>query len=319
MVGKSSRQPVERADSSLSHKYLTILVFTEGSPKTRKWRIPHRALVRIAVVLGFLLIGGVAGSAHYYQVVGAAAASQSLRDENQQLRSDLTRTRERVEHITSALDRLERYGHKLRAITLMPDSDRHLAVGPVSATEVEDADSPSAWVMQNDLSEPQTLSSELEVLSTGVARQEASLQELQAYFEDQKSLLASTPSIWPTHGYVTSDFGGRDDPFSSGRQLHHALDIATTYGAPVIAPADGLVIFSGVESGYGNVIVISHGQSLCTRYAHLSVIQVKLGDRVKRGDRIGAVGSTGLSTGPHLHYEVRINGIPENPRKFILE
>ena len=101
--------------------------------------------------------------------------------------------------------------------------------------------------------------------------------------------------------------------------MHRGLDIATPSGQAVYTPSDGTVVFAGTESGYGKVLVIDHGYGVKTRYGHLSEIFAKLGDRVKRGARVAAVGNTGRSTGPHLHYEVRVNGIPENPRKFILE
>ena len=107
--------------------------------------------------------------------------------------------------------------------------------------------------------------------------------------------------------------------FTAERVMHKGLDVATAHGTPVIAPADGTVLFAGMESGYGKVVVLDHGYGLKTRYGHLSEALVKVGDRIRRGDRIASVGNTGRSTGPHLHYEVRVNGIPENPRKFILE
>ena len=132
-------------------------------------------------------------------------------------------------------------------------------------------------------------------------------------------MLASTPSIWPTRGWVTSDFGTRIDPYTAERKMHEGLDIATPIGQPVYAPSDGTVVFAGTEGGYGKVLVIDHGYGVKTRYGHLSEILVHLGDRVGRGDKVALVGNTGRSTGPHLHYEVRVNGVPENPRKFILE
>ena len=101
--------------------------------------------------------------------------------------------------------------------------------------------------------------------------------------------------------------------------MHEGLDIAAPHGKEVLAPSDGIIVFAGLEGGYGNVLVIDHGYGVKTRFGHLSKLEVKTGDRVKRGQLVGAVGNTGRSTGPHLHYEVRVNGIPENPRKFILE
>jgi murein DD-endopeptidase MepM/ murein hydrolase activator NlpD len=165
----------------------------------------------------------------------------------------------------------------------------------------------------------QDLLKQLDQLDNKVKAQEQESRELKSYFEDQQALLASAPSIWPVRGWVTSDFSVRLDPFTGERATHEGLDIATGLGTPVHAPADGTVVFAGIEGGYGHVLVLDHGYGLKTRYGHLSRIDVKVGEKVHRGDLIAAVGSTGRSTGPHLHYEVRVNGIPDNPRKFILE
>lgn len=303
----------------MSHKYYTVLIVPDNSPKTRKLRVPHWVLTRSAIAAVVLLIGGVAASVHYFNVIGEVTENKLLRDENVQLRHDLKRIRERVAQISTTLDRVERFDQKLRSITLLSDPERHLAIGPVGAVDADDRDSPSARAMMSEPDDPLALRNKLDALSAEAARQEASLQELQAYFDDQRSLLASMPSVWPARGWVTSDFGHRLDPFTGDRIMHKGLDIAAAHGAPIVAPSDGAVIFAGMESGYGKVIVLDHGYGVKTRYAHLSTIDLKVGDHVKRGAKIGTLGNTGRSTGPHLHYEVRVNGMPENPRKFILE
>ena len=303
----------------MRNKHYTLLIVEDGSPRTRKLRVPGRIFFNAAVVIGLLVVGGLFASVHYFQVVGEVTENKFLRDENVQLRNDLKRIRERVTHISSTLDRVERFDQKLRAITLLSDPDRHLAIGPVGAMDSEDRESPSARAMLNDVDDPGQLQNKLDGLSFEAARQENSLQELQAYFEDQKSLLSSTPSVWPIRGWVTSDFGHRLDPFTAERIMHKGLDISSPFGAPVVSPSDATVIFAGMEGGYGKVLVLDHGFGIKTRYGHLSDINVKVGDRIKRGDHMAAVGNTGRSTGPHLHYEVRVNGVPENPRKFILE
>ena len=111
----------------------------------------------------------------------------------------------------------------------------------------------------------------------------------------------------------------RLDPYTSERVMHAGMDIAGPHGKEVIAPSDGTVVFAGLEGGYGNVLVIDHGYGIKTRYGHLSAVKVKAGEKVKRGQIIAALGNTGRSTGPHLHYEVRVNGIAQNPRKFLLD
>ena len=148
--------------------------------------------------------------------------------------------------------------------------------------------------------------------------EQKSLKELHDTLISRKNLLDSTPSIRPAYGYETSGFGYRISPFTGHKQFHEGLDIANRVGTPVIAPASGFVVFAGRKGGFGNLIVINHGHGLTTRYGHLSKILVKVGQHVKRGEKIGEIGNTGRSTGPHLHYEVRLNGVPVNPRRYIL-
>ncbi len=158
---------------------------------------------------------------------------------------------------------------------------------------------------------------ELTQLQGAASKQETSLQTLIEYFEDKRSLYASTPALWPVHGWVNSPFGNRISPFTGTIQFHEGIDIAAEIGTPVLAPADGVVIKAGFESGYGNVVELSHGYGFITVFGHNSRLNVKPGQHVKRGDIISYSGNTGSSTGPHLHYEVRINGLPVNPISYL--
>jgi murein DD-endopeptidase MepM/ murein hydrolase activator NlpD len=144
-----------------------------------------------------------------------------------------------------------------------------------------------------------------------------SFNELLKFLREQKSILAATPSIWPVKGWVTSDFGHRDSPFSSGVEFHKGIDIATRLGKEVVAPSDGLVVEVSYRYDDGNIIRIDHGHGISTSYAHLLKTAVKQGIRVKQGDLIGYIGDTGRSTGAHLHYAVYVNNIPVNPRKYL--
>lgn len=137
--------------------------------------------------------------------------------------------------------------------------------------------------------------------------------------ETLASTLASTPSIWPTNGWPSSGLGWRADPFTGKQAYHSGLDIAAAYGNPVVAPADGYVISTTSDKYYGNFIQINHGGGITTLYGHLSKIEVRPGQRVKRGDEIGKVGATGRAIGPHLHYEVRENNIVRDPMRYILD
>jgi len=306
----------------VANRSYTILVVPDRSAQTRKFRVQKKLIVRSLVALGLLVIAASVMVVHYFYVVGQVVENRVLREENAQLRTQVKLIHEKVAHVTQTLDRVERFDQKLRALTQLNDPERNLAVGPLPAEDrAEGEEAPEeATGSHGAIPEDVTfLPSKLDSLSSEAERQELSVQELTRYFEDQKDLLASTPSIWPARGFVTSDFGVRLDPYTAERAMHNGLDIANAPGTPVMAPSDGVVIFDGTEGGYGNVLVIDHGFGVRTRYGHLAKIFVKAGDHVKRGQKVAAIGNTGRSTGPHLHYEVRVNGIPENPRKFILE
>ncbi|MBP2626999.1 MAG: Peptidase [Firmicutes bacterium] len=130
--------------------------------------------------------------------------------------------------------------------------------------------------------------------------------------------LAITPSIWPAQGTVTSGFGWRISPFGDGNELHPGIDIAYTMGAPIVATADGEIVVSGPAGGYGNLVQIDHGNSIATLYGHNSQLAVTVGQQVKKGQVIAYAGSTGKSTGPHVHYEVRVNNTPIDPMKYLV-
>jgi murein DD-endopeptidase MepM/ murein hydrolase activator NlpD len=304
----------------VAKKSFTLMVIPDHDAPVKRYTIQRSFLMQVG--MGLMLVVGLAAGAsvHYFQVAADASENRILREENLTLRSQLKSVRERIEHIGSTLDRVERFDQKLRAITLLSDPQRNLALGPTEPEAGTTAPATDTQFTQLTTTvSPNALLGRLDKLSAEATRQEQSLQELQAYFQDQKSMLASTPSVWPARGWVTSDFGQRLDPYTADRVMHAGLDIAAPHGKEVYSPSDGTVVFAGLEGGYGNVLVIDHGYGIKTRYGHLSKMLVKAGDRVKRGALIAAVGNTGRSTGPHLHYEVRVNGIPQNPRKFILE
>jgi murein DD-endopeptidase MepM/ murein hydrolase activator NlpD len=162
----------------------------------------------------------------------------------------------------------------------------------------------------------------IEQLSMASANQQVELETLLKSLEDQQNLLASTPAIRPVsrnvNSWVTSRFGYRTSPFTGRREFHKGYDIASRQGTPLLATADGVVTYSGKKGLYGNFIVIDHGHGMTTRYGHCFKLLKKRGDKVKRWDTIALMGSSGRSTGPHVHYEVHMNGIPVNPVKYIL-
>jgi murein DD-endopeptidase MepM/ murein hydrolase activator NlpD len=152
-----------------------------------------------------------------------------------------------------------------------------------------------------------------------VSNIEKNIHELDQYLLDKDSFLNSTPTILPADGWITSYFGQRISPYLNKLKMHEGLDVGAPYGTPVHAPADGIVTFSGEKAGFGKFVQVDHGYGIETIYAHNQSLSVRPGQKVKRGNLLAAVGNTGHSTGPHLHYEVRVNGIAVDPLYFILE
>ena len=148
---------------------------------------------------------------------------------------------------------------------------------------------------------------------------ELNIHQLEQHLLDKDSLLKSTPTLLPTKGWITSYYGPRISPTSRRMRMHEGLDIGAKPGTPIIAPADGRVLYAGIKPGFGKFVQIDHGYGVETFYAHSKSLYVKKGDIVKRGRKIASIGSTGSSTGPHLHYEIRVNGTPIDPLYYILD
>ena len=161
------------------------------------------------------------------------------------------------------------------------------------------------------------LNRHMDRLLEDAAARERSLAELQEFLHAQRSIAAVTPSVWPVTGWVTSEFGPRSNPFGSRREFHTGIDIATKLGAPIQAPADGMVTNVEKRPDLGLLIQIEHGRGISTLYAHLFRAAVSKGQVVRRGEVIGYVGNSGRSTGAHLHYAVNLNGVYVNPRKYL--
>jgi murein DD-endopeptidase MepM/ murein hydrolase activator NlpD len=223
------------------------------------------------------------------------AAHLSTQWENQRLRAENERQKQELEKLNNRVEKVE-------------DTSRKLA--EKSGVITEESVTPGSGGPELPLDEMG-----LATLASKMSR----LEENMRSYEDILRQHGYTPTIWPVDGTLEGGFGGRRNPFGGpGYEFHTGQDIEAPIGAPVIAGARGEVSFVGWQNGYGQLVVIDHGGGLSTRYGHLSHIDVDLGQAVSRGQFIGKVGSTGRSTGPHLHYEVRINDQPVNPLQYLL-
>ena len=160
---------------------------------------------------------------------------------------------------------------------------------------------------------------EIELLASSVAEEGPRLRELEHAISRTGRIMNALPLAWPVHGQVNSEFGLRQSPWNGARERHAGIDIGSAPGTPVMSPAAGTVVAASSQGSYGKHVMLAHGKGVKSRYAHLKMLEVKVGQKVEKGQVIGRVGSTGRSTGPHLHYEVLVQGKPVNPREFLRE
>jgi murein DD-endopeptidase MepM/ murein hydrolase activator NlpD len=302
----------------------TIIVFpgSTASPKRIQLSKKSAKVALISLLVVFLFFGGASiyFINQYFNYQDDQVALSSLKRQGKIQKTQIDKFSKQVRSFETEMARLESFEKKLRIITSFENSPKgnqgHLGVGGPYGLSSHSFTTSLEKETQSMLDR---LSGDLGILTSQIKMRQFSFQELDEYLKNQKSLLASTPSIWPTRGWVTSAFGYRKSPFTGLPEKHEGLDIAARLGSEVRSTADGKVILAGRESGYGNMIEIDHGYGVLTRYGHNSKNLVKVGDKIKRGQVIALIGSTGRSTGPHVHYEVLVNGIPVSPRNYILE
>jgi murein DD-endopeptidase MepM/ murein hydrolase activator NlpD len=301
----------------MASKKATILFLPGGSNKVRKIKIPSGVIPVFFVIFVLIAIGFCWIINDYKQLKAQVPELTILKKENRIQRIQLIALCKKINQINQKMVKLQEFDHKLRIMTNLDPSENHehfLGLGGSNLNTLKPDYQPDE--VHKELIY-QTHKS-LENLETEIAVTSRSQAELSRFLREQKSILACTPSIRPTNGWFSSGFGYRISPFTNHREFHKGLDIATRIGTPIIAPADGLVTFAAREGNFGKLITINHGYNILTRYGHLNKFRVRKGQHVKRGQVIGEVGDTGRCTGPHLHYEVLLNGIPVNPLRYIL-
>jgi murein DD-endopeptidase MepM/ murein hydrolase activator NlpD len=303
---------------------VTIVLFPGTSGAPRKLCMPKPFVKFGILVTSVVLIGFLGSTIYFTQKYSQLKISETelvkLRRDSKIRKIQVEKFAQQVKNFETEIARLERFEKKLRVITALENSPKSVEKnwgvgGPYGLS----TNSFTTAMGRGAASMVDRLSNGLDHLDRQAKIQSISFQELDDFFKNQKSFLSSTPSIWPTRGWVTSGFGFRKSPFTGLREKHEGWDIAARTGAMVRATADGVVVVEGREHGYGNLVEIDHGYGIVTRYGHNSKHLVKVGDRVKRGQVVSLVGNTGRSTGPHLHYEVLLKGVPVSPKNYILE
>ncbi len=301
----------------MAFKKITIMFLSEGARKVRQIKVPKCffTLLLLAALCGGGFLAWMVRD--YLEVKNEVPEVSRLINENRQQSVQLLALSQKIDQINKKMQELRAFDYKLRVMVNMEAEDEEgqfLGMG-----------GSNAFVFDSDQAEDKShrqlvrlMHQSLESLDDEVAICTREKEELFKYLENQKAMLRCTPSIWPTKGWVTSEFGTRVSPFTNQKEFHQGVDISTRKGTPILAPADGVVSEVGSNYGYGKIISLKHGYGLKSRYAHLDKILVKNGEHVERGQTIALVGSTGRTTGPHLHYEVHLNGVPVNPLRYIL-
>jgi murein DD-endopeptidase MepM/ murein hydrolase activator NlpD len=302
----------------MASKKATILFFPPGSNKVRKIKV-SRGFLRSCLIISLLITIGLCWLIRDYKEIRVQIPQlQSLKKENKVQKIQIVSLCKKINAINKKMAKLQEFDHKLRIMTNLNPSEKHdqfLGLGGSNLTVLK-PNYQLDEVNKQLISETHKSLNNLELEIAVTSRSQA---ELSRFLKEQKSILASTPSVRPTTGWISSGFGYRMSPFTGEREFHKGLDIATRVGTPIIAPADGLVVLAEREGNFGNLITINHGYHLMTRYGHLHKFRARKGDFVKRGQVIAEVGETGRCTGPHLHYEVLLNGVPVNPLRYILD
>lgn len=273
-----------------------------------KWKVITALVVSVLVIScsAFCAIG-------YFKAKIDSQKLISLNEENQYLEANILKLQQTVEFIKGKMSDIIQTDEKIRLVFDMPSIDpaiREVGVGgpEFGTTEYDTRASEELGFVEKDIDK----------ILRQINLENASFEDLYGKIQAKKSRLDHTPSIIPCEGLITSGIGVRKDPFTGLMAMHNGIDIATNKGTPVYAPAAGTIVDCGWDRGMGNFIVIDHGNDLRTYYGHLSLIKVRNGQYVQRMDILGLVGSTGRSTGPHLHYEIRSYNRPLNPREYFV-
>ncbi len=301
----------------------TFMLFRTGNGRHRKLVLPVKQVKLVSLLLAPLLAalfcGALAAIALYLVNLHDINDYGRLARKNRELEKQVGYFSQRISDLNDHFARLQESNARVKVmanLTVAPGRVESVGLGGPDPLAAE------LTVSSIDAERKRQLAAmhrELQRLELGFAHEEGELKQLSTHLKEQQTLLNFTPSIWPVRGWVSSHFGYRVSPFTGRRELHKGLDIVNRRGTPVVSTADGEVVFAGYKNGYGKMVIVDHGLDRITKYGHLSKITVHSGDTVTRGQELGKIGSSGRSTGPHLHYEVVVNGKAVDPVDYLLD
>lgn len=307
----------------MSKKYFTLIVVPDATAHFRQIKVPYLLTRGLIALVLLLLVGGAVTS--YFMVTHYQVMKQTIQ-ELPEVRKMTREQKNLIEQYEKDTTELRQMVSRLKLVNakLMLMAGVENPLGNEINFGMGGEGSPSiSGIVESFKQESEESATEkianLEKLKGAAITEEEQSQRLMEFFQDQHTLLASTPSVWPVRGWVTSGFGKRKSPFTGKQTMHAGIDISTKTGTPIAAPADGVVSYSDRKGAYGLVLVIDHGYGYQTFYGHCSKLGKNVGDKVKRGEVVAYVGNTGSSTGSHLHYEVRVRGVATNPTKYIID
>lgn len=297
----------------------TFVVIPQKTSRVLRLNVPHFAFAAGTVLVLFFFVFGLYGVYRSIVLQSELEELHALKDKYLRQQIEVRKISNNVSQFKNQMDRLRELDYKLRLITdLEVDRPSPSLYGIGGSLDING----NGLKNSVDLSRMDLitmLDKDLVRLKEMANYQEESFNNLKAFLVDRKDLLERSPYRWPVRGFVSSNYGPRLDPFTGLQRRHVGVDIVAPKGTPVKAPADGIVTYTTLDPTLGNMVVIDHGYGVITRYGHNDSTLVREGQRVKRGDTIALVGSSGKSTGPHLHYEIRINDVAVNPLNYILE
>jgi murein DD-endopeptidase MepM/ murein hydrolase activator NlpD len=294
----------------MAKRFYTFIIVPNASSRLHKVRIPIQGMYVLASIGLILLFAVVSLGFNYARMAFKMSDYNTLQAENTELKVEKKNLEVTTKKLSTKIETLESLSARL---TNLMENDSFLKRFGKGGMGGSKGDFRTSDIVKQIFEQP----SNIEALKDRTSDLESRMTLLEQLAEKRAKTIRSTPTIWPLRGRIGSYFGGRADPFTGGADVHYGLDISGMYGAPVKATADGLVIFAGRKGDYGNLVILDNNNGLTTRFGHLSRFSVKVGAAVTKGQVIGYVGMTGRTTGPHLHYEVRMNDRPENPKKFL--